>query len=380
MPADVIQANYEALGSVAIRFQQQAETIGQMMQRVNQAVDCLRNGGWQGRGVDSFIGEVDDEIAPATKRLGQALSEAQQITLRASITMQTAEANAARLFSGQDDPIAVGLPVPLPGSTDQWQIGPRAMEEAKRGGTHARSDVEPDDFKSLYRFLESTPEGFPVQIARLPNGEYLIGLQGTKGGLTDRGAWFDPQSNTWLSNLLSGSGHESPYTRRIMEIIKTEIPEGSTINLAGASQGGHAAQIVGYLLAEEDTYKVGSVTSFAAYQVVPRHPNIGQAHTFVFNSDILNLVDKTEDVGNYLPVNPVGIWRNSMLPPETTIPNTSGNSPFALHNDYEHATYPGGVSFPFATGGGSMQVISYQSPDTIWSEIVEKLVPVQGIL
>ena len=81
MSSDVIQANYEALESIAARFGQQSEMIAAMYGRLRQAVQALEQGGWEGQGSSAFFAEMDGTIYPALQRLINALEEAQSTTL-----------------------------------------------------------------------------------------------------------------------------------------------------------------------------------------------------------------------------------------------------------------------------------------------------------
>lgn len=103
MAADIIQANYEQLETIASLFQKQADLIQQLTQRVNRAADALQEEGWQGEGIDAFAREMDGDVFPALKRLEQALTEAQQVTLQVSATVKSAEEEAERLFRVNGD-------------------------------------------------------------------------------------------------------------------------------------------------------------------------------------------------------------------------------------------------------------------------------------
>ena len=103
MAAEIIQANYEELEALAGRFQQQADLIQQITQRVNRSASALKDGGWQGKGIDAFTREMDSQIFPAVNRLEQALAEAQKTTLQISAVMRAAEEEAASRFNGEGE-------------------------------------------------------------------------------------------------------------------------------------------------------------------------------------------------------------------------------------------------------------------------------------
>ncbi len=100
MSSDVIQANYEALESIAARFGQQSEMNAAMYGRLRQAVQVLEQGGWEGQGSSAFFAEMDGTIYPALQRLIDALDEAQSTTLEIKQIIQQAEEEAAAPFGG----------------------------------------------------------------------------------------------------------------------------------------------------------------------------------------------------------------------------------------------------------------------------------------
>ncbi len=99
MPADVIQAQYDQLKTVADRFAKQAEAHKQMQQRVSKTMNTLQSG-WQGKGSAAFFGEINGKVLPVMKRMEQALTQAQAATIAISQTVKAAEEEAARPFRG----------------------------------------------------------------------------------------------------------------------------------------------------------------------------------------------------------------------------------------------------------------------------------------
>jgi WXG100 family type VII secretion target len=98
MGNDVIRVDYEALAKIADRFGAEAEIVGEMNGRVRQAVDVLKNGGWEGEGSVAFFTEMENVAFPATTRLTDALTQARAVTLQIKDIMQAAEEEAARPF------------------------------------------------------------------------------------------------------------------------------------------------------------------------------------------------------------------------------------------------------------------------------------------
>ena len=98
MAADVVQAQYETLEAIAARFGQQAEATSDLMHRVQRAADALRGGDWQGKGVDAFGTEMDQDLYPALVRLQEAMVSAQSTTLVIKEIVAQAEEEAAARF------------------------------------------------------------------------------------------------------------------------------------------------------------------------------------------------------------------------------------------------------------------------------------------
>ena len=123
MSADLIQAQYEALEKIAQKFGQQAEMNAEMVGRVQQVVQALEQGGWEGQGANAFFTEMDGTISPAVQRLINALEEAKSVTLEIKQIIQQAEEEAAAPFGGRaaegggivTDPGAIGTPSPVGG-------------------------------------------------------------------------------------------------------------------------------------------------------------------------------------------------------------------------------------------------------------------------
>jgi WXG100 family type VII secretion target len=98
MSAEVIQSKYEELETIAHRFGQQAQTTRELQRRVQRGADALRHGGWQGRGVVAFSGEMEQKVFPAMQRLTEALTQAQVTTLQVKAIIQQAEEEASSVF------------------------------------------------------------------------------------------------------------------------------------------------------------------------------------------------------------------------------------------------------------------------------------------
>jgi WXG100 family type VII secretion target len=95
---DRIEADYDQLEQLAVRFANQSQAVQQMLQSVRSSMGNLENGGWIGRGSESFFSEMQDKVLPASERLHQALTEAAGITRFIVQTVKQAEEDASSPF------------------------------------------------------------------------------------------------------------------------------------------------------------------------------------------------------------------------------------------------------------------------------------------
>lgn len=102
MSASVVQTRYEELEQIAARFTAAAEEQQALQERVNRQVEVLRSGGWQGRGVAAFLGEMDGEVGPVAQKLCAALRHAAQTTQQIVHVLRAADADASSPFRGSE--------------------------------------------------------------------------------------------------------------------------------------------------------------------------------------------------------------------------------------------------------------------------------------
>ena len=285
MSADIVQAQYEQLEQIAARFAAAAETQQALLQRVNQRVDVLRQGGWQGKGVAAFLREMDGEVGPAEQRLIDSLMTASDATRQISMTVRQAEVEAASLF--QSGGLAEQSSDDLLNSD---------TNHAAPGLRHPTEKVELNSAADLYNAI-ADDDAPPIRILRIGDGidgrgEYVVLIKGTIGGMEG----FTTESpRSWYANVRSGVGISTEYTQAIRDAVaQAGIPEGATIHWAGHSQGGHNAQILAKIYHDEGIYRVGSVTAFGAYQMVSL-PGTFPVKTYLFPTDPLNAVNLLYD-------------------------------------------------------------------------------------
>ena len=177
--ANVIQANYQDLQQVAARFGQESQTAQQMLNKMQQAMEPLKDGGWVGKGSDAFFKEMDDVVLPAVKRLIQALSNAQQKTTQVAQLFQSSEQEAAQ---------------PLANASQGGGSGNGSAASGSSGSSPGASGSG-----SLNNALNSNGFGSPNDTGAL--GGSALGAGSTPGNASDLSV---PQN--WLSGVTSSPG------------------------------------------------------------------------------------------------------------------------------------------------------------------------------
>ncbi len=94
----IIQVDYEQLQDIAQRFSVAAQEVEQMTQGLQQRVSTLSSGGWQGRGSQEFLDEMEGVVFPALQRLSTALHDSYETSNQISSLFQLAEEEAAGQF------------------------------------------------------------------------------------------------------------------------------------------------------------------------------------------------------------------------------------------------------------------------------------------
>lgn len=107
MPKD-FEANYEDLDRIARIFGDSGDVIEQLDARLRSKLDQLR-GGWQGTAADAFFDEMEAEVLPTVKRLGQALDDGNRTTHNIATVIRDAEEAAANVFRGGIGAAAGGI-------------------------------------------------------------------------------------------------------------------------------------------------------------------------------------------------------------------------------------------------------------------------------
>ena len=128
MANEIIQADYEQLDQIALRFARQSEATAELGQRLAQAFQPLESGGWLGRGAEAFFKEMTGELLPALERMQAAFNQADQTTQEISQLVRQAEEEAASVFQGEGTAVAPNPGANVPG------VGPGAPGQAPVNG------------------------------------------------------------------------------------------------------------------------------------------------------------------------------------------------------------------------------------------------------
>ena len=123
----IVQANYDTLQTVAGKFGQQSQAVGQMLQAVLRSYGALHSGGWVGHGAEAFFSEMQGEVSPAVKRLAEALAEANRVTGQICKTLNATDQEASSPF--KQDPDRLGRIA----TVRQWVGGQRRRRQWWRG-------------------------------------------------------------------------------------------------------------------------------------------------------------------------------------------------------------------------------------------------------
>ncbi len=96
--AENIQANYDELDEISRRFADNADQVRTIERRINDQMEILRSGAWQGQNATVFYNVMDDTLMPGINRLAHALDEAETTTNQVANEMRSAEEEAESIM------------------------------------------------------------------------------------------------------------------------------------------------------------------------------------------------------------------------------------------------------------------------------------------
>ncbi len=242
MTADIIQANYEALTTVADKFNQQSEVTSQTKQALLRVMNQLQAGGWIGEGSDAFFSEMEGDVLPGVGRLIEALAQAGQVTGQIKQILQGADEEASACFRNDAGPggsAEMGAGVGVAGGGSSWNNG------FTPGGANALQNLMNNYGFSSGGTFGNIPGGNDYGIP----GDWLSGvsdsLQGYMGNNYNN--WGIPQN--WLSGVSGGAfgdgnhndwGIPHDWLSEVTDSIgePTEAEPASSADQSSGSSGG----------------------------------------------------------------------------------------------------------------------------------------------
>lgn len=96
--ADQIQVNYETLADIQKKFAQITGDVSEMGKQLGSQILDLREKGWKGEASDAFYQEMNEVVAPAIRKLGEALDRAAETTGVVIKTFNNAEDEVKGMF------------------------------------------------------------------------------------------------------------------------------------------------------------------------------------------------------------------------------------------------------------------------------------------
>lgn len=387
MGDNIIQAQYDQLEQIAVRFGRQAEATAKTTQRVLQSMGALRTSGWEGRGAAAFFGEMDRSALPSLQRLVSALQQSQTVTRQISQVMRAAEEEASRPFRGE----GASAPAPAAAGSQQGTAqagGPPFGDYSNLahipplvlgpGATYRDLAAMIEQMYRINDFRDGVKHGVdePVRIVRVGENQYLVAIIGTDTSDAHTGP------NDWFANLSSGRGVPSRFQLEAQRLIEQHIPPDATIHLAGHSQGGHVAMNLAGTQDLVDRYQIGSVNTIGSSGSVPINPRVGAAnyHNFLLADDPIRAAEfgaqRIPFTNTYLPQIPIagffnplglpGLGGSPSIDPQVIL-ETGG------HGGYVASPYLAGRPLPFAIDRwdvvGSFQAQGYDNYRLAWNDI-----------
>ncbi len=242
MSAEIVQAKYDDLTTIARRFARQAEVTAQVQRRVERAMNALQNGGWQGKGSAAFFGEMNGKVVPVMGRLNVALQVAQRTTLDIQRFVQQADEEASSPFRQKE---AMGrLSNGTFGASAGATVGSDTTPSAIPPRIFIVNGINNDGrgLPEMAKYL--TDRGYDPKNIRLTPSVYDSNLQkhvenlngthlsGTDLEGTDFKHWYGKPANwvtggfSWLTNKVTGGAASD--VNKTTDIGATVIKGGAT--------------------------------------------------------------------------------------------------------------------------------------------------------
>jgi WXG100 family type VII secretion target len=95
MSANEVMINYEDMAKVAQTIDGQVDQVQAVIMRINNQLDVLRGGMWEGENARYFYREMDNTVLPGLQRLYQALVDSHTVTQQVISIFEQAEEEGA---------------------------------------------------------------------------------------------------------------------------------------------------------------------------------------------------------------------------------------------------------------------------------------------
>jgi WXG100 family type VII secretion target len=279
--ADVIQADYTQLQSIAQQFSNSQQNIQMLNQRLNQHIEQLRGQGWIGAGAQSFYTEMDTVLLPGIKRLCEALNLAETTTHRIISEFQAAEEDAKNLLGANMDDTSDASK-----SADEFNKSNHLNEikdGTRTGDDHKTADIFyingiNTDANGHLGSIDVIREEFP--------GKNVAGIYNQTDGAEDDfvqavgDRYGDANNNQAVSSLVSA--------------MKDRLQNGGSFEIIAHSQGAAiTAQALRQLAAENVDMSRVKVTTLGGFGInFP--PNV-EVHHYVHLGDPVGAASVVED-------------------------------------------------------------------------------------
>jgi len=251
------------------------------LREVHDLSGQVRGMNWSGGGADQFRAEFE-ALVRALERQCEALN---QLGIQCNREVDQWEEGAAALAIAAWAPV-VSSYTPTPTSTPGHSIGDiREMVcGGMSGGTKDRCETiwsqPPGNAEELAYMVMNMPEDMPIAILQIGDGEYLVLLRGTVGGVDE--------GHNWGSAVEAMFGDSSYQNSAVDALNNANLPDGATVHLAGHSQGGMVAQNLSVDPRVTGHLDVKTVTSFGSPDTyAPRNPDVDRYVSFEAPGDIV---------------------------------------------------------------------------------------------
>lgn len=94
----IIQAEFDALDTIAKKFIIQSDEIERLHHLLRLRCDELERDGWAGDSASAFFAEMEDVVFPTLYRLENALADAHEVVRQINRIFSSAEDNAVAQF------------------------------------------------------------------------------------------------------------------------------------------------------------------------------------------------------------------------------------------------------------------------------------------